>query len=55
VPKFLIVSATAFEIKGIIDHYNIKIDKEPGLFLSETVSALITGVGMVNTAYYMGK
>jgi futalosine hydrolase len=58
VPKFLIVSATKFEIQPLIDRFKIMVDKEEGLFSCSTqpdVSVLLTGVGMVNTAYYMGK
>lgn len=57
-PKFLIVSATRFEVQPLIDRFRIKVDKEEGLFPGDTqpeVSVLLTGVGMVNTAYYMGK
>ncbi|MGZ3899131.1 MAG: futalosine hydrolase [Bacteroidia bacterium] len=57
-PKFLIVSATKFEIQPLIDRFKINVKGEEGLFSSETlpdVSVLITGVGMVNTAFYLGK
>lgn len=54
-PKFLIVAATGFEIKGLLDHFKIAVTGEPGLFSAGPISVLITGVGMVNTAYYMGK
>ena len=57
-PKFLIVSATKFEIQPLADRFKISIQGEEGLFSSETlpdVSVLVTGVGMVNTAFYLGK
>jgi futalosine hydrolase len=57
-PRFLIVSATKFEVQATIDRFKVPIEKEEGLFAASTVpdvSILITGVGMVNTAYYMGK
>lgn len=54
-PKFLIVAATAFEIKGVMDHFKITAQQETGLFSSDNITALISGVGMVNTAYHMGR
>lgn len=54
-PKILIVAATAFEVKGILEHFNIVADKNTGVYSSEKLSVLITGVGMVNTAFYLGK
>ena len=54
-PKCLIVAATGFELKGLLDHYKIMAQPEPGLFSSGNLTVLITGVGMVNTAYHLGK
>ena len=59
-PKILIVAATRFEIDGVLDYFKIKKDEDFGLFnhplnSKTNISFLITGVGMVNTAYYMGK
>jgi futalosine hydrolase len=55
----LIVSATQFEIQPLLEKYSIVVTGE-GLyesFITETrsLSVLITGVGMVNTAFMMGK
>ena len=55
----LIVSATPFEIQPLLDKYAIVATGE-GLFESyvtekDKLSVLITGVGMVNTAYYLGR
>jgi futalosine hydrolase len=59
VPCFLIVAATQAEVKPLLNHFNITVQGAEGLFVSETgpenVSVLITGVGMVNTAWYLGK
>lgn len=57
-PKFLIVSATKFEIQPLLDHFKISLTHEEGLFSAEgnlDMSVLITGVGMVNTAFFLGK
>lgn len=57
-PKFLIVAATKFEAQPLLDHFKIIAHSETGLFMGETgpdLSILITGVGMVNTAYHMGR
>lgn len=59
--KFLIVSATAFEIKPLLDFFQVDTyGQQEGIFMNGHESAidlqvLITGVGMVNTAYYMGR
>jgi futalosine hydrolase len=55
----LIVAATQFEIQPLLDKYSIIVTGE-GLYesmISETrsLNILITGVGMVNTAFMMGK
>lgn len=55
-PKVLIVAATKFEVEPLLKYYNVDVTGE-GLFMpssGDDVSLLITGVGMVNTAYYMG-
>lgn len=56
-PKILIVAATKAEVEPILNYYNINVVGE-GLFMAESgddILALITGVGMVNTAFYMGR
>lgn len=61
VPKILIVAASSFELDGILNHFNVKAKAEKNVLSSHHInskinlSVLITGVGMVNTAYYMGK
>jgi len=57
-PKFLIVAATKFEVAPLLAHFKIKAYTEEGFFMTEEgpdLSVLITGVGMVNTAYHMGR
>lgn len=56
-PKTLIVAATRFEVQPLLDHYSITSVTEEGLFTNKdkSISVLITGVGMVNTAYCIGK
>ncbi|MEO6303448.1 MAG: futalosine hydrolase [Bacteroidia bacterium] len=57
-PKFLIVAATKFEVAPLLEHFKIKLYAEEGLFIADSgpdLSILITGVGMVNTAYHMGR
>lgn len=58
--NILIVAATEFEVKPLLDY--LKIDNAyPGMNFSNNprssndVRVLITGVGMVNTAYMMGR
>lgn len=58
--NILIVAATEFEVKPLLDY--LKIDNAyPGLNFANNVEnlkdvkVLITGVGMVNTAYMMGR
>lgn len=58
-PHILIVSATAQEIQPVLEKYSI-IHTGEGLletYINEKdrLSVLITGVGMVNTAYWMGR
>jgi len=56
VSKILIVAATAPEIEIVSKHFNIPIVASEGLSRgAEKVSVLLTGVGMVNTAYWMGR
>jgi len=59
VPKFLIVAATKPEVRPILTQFNIAVNSDEGLFKSHSsqidVSVLITGIGMVNTAFYLGK
>ncbi len=57
-PKFLIVAATKHEIQPLITHFKVNVFSEAGLFMNEgetDLSVLITGVGMVNTAYFLGR
>lgn len=57
-PKFLIVAATKEEIQALIKHFNVPIQGTEGVFESDSeidLSVLLTGVGMVNTAYYLGR
>ena len=58
--NILIVSATQFEVKPLLDFLEIEnaivgINKAINTTLSNTITVLITGIGMVNTAYMMGK
>jgi futalosine hydrolase len=60
VSKILIVAATSFELEGVVNYFKIKNIGESGLSNHPinskiNLSILITGIGMVNTAYYMGK
>lgn len=58
--NILIVSATEFEVKPLLDYMKIN-SALPGINFSaniethQDVKVLITGVGMVNTAYMMGR
>ena len=57
-PKFLIVAATKEEIQPLIKHFNVPVQGAEGIFESDSeidLTILITGVGMVNTAYYLGR
>ncbi len=56
--KFLIVAATRFEVDPLLKHFAVKATGTEGAFMSEKeidLSVIITGVGMVNTAYYLGR
>lgn len=56
--KFLIVVATKFEVEPLLKFYNVSDCGDFGIYKSKgaiDLSVLITGVGMVNTAYYLGK
>lgn len=55
----LIVSATAFEVQPLLEKYSIVVTGD-GLYEcmigdTRSLSVLITGVGMVNTAFMIGK
>lgn len=58
--NILIVSATVFEVKPLLDFLEIEYDAD-GIYQSnkqlngKQVQVLITGVGMVNTAFMMGR
>ena len=58
--KILIVSATQFEVKPLLDFLGIAVPS-PGMnnanmdFEDKDIHVLITGVGMVNTAFMMGR
>jgi futalosine hydrolase len=58
--KILIVSATQFEVKPLLDFLGIAVPST-GLnnanmdFEDKDIQVLITGVGMVNTAFMMGR
>lgn len=57
-PKFLIVSATKFEVQPLLAHFKISVRPDDGLFSTDSgpdLSVLITGVGMVNTAFALGR
>jgi futalosine hydrolase len=58
-PHVLIVSATAFEVQPLLEKYSIVVTSEGiyEVFLNEKdrISVLITGVGMVNTAFQLGR
>lgn len=58
-PHILLVSATSFEIQPLMETYSI-VTTGPGIyetFINERdrLSVLLTGVGMVNTAYQLGR
>jgi futalosine hydrolase len=56
--KFLIVAATKQEVQPLLKHFNVTAYEAEGIFQSDSeidLTVLITGVGMVNTAYYMGR
>ncbi len=57
--KILIAAATKHEVQPLLDRFDIAVSQNGNLFKSNSVnydlSILITGVGMVNTAFMMGK
>lgn len=56
--KFLIVAATKYEVEPLLNHFDVKVYGDTGIFMNEgdlQLEVLITGIGMVNTAYYMGR
>ncbi len=58
-PHVLVVSATSFEIQPLLEAYSI-VPTGPGVYETyinerDRLSVLITGVGMVNTAYQLGR
>jgi len=58
VPKLLIVAATKAEIQPILNHYDIVVNDNEVFSCGSNdtnVSVLLTGVGMVNTAFNLGK
>ncbi len=57
-PKILIVAATKQEIEPFLTSFKFDVRGNVGFFTSGSdpeVSVLITGVGMVNTAYFLGR
>jgi futalosine hydrolase len=57
-PKFLAVAATKFEVQPLLTHFHVPVYADTGCFVSDAsadLSVLITGVGMVNTAYHLGR
>jgi futalosine hydrolase len=57
VPKLLIIAATAAEIGPLLEHFKAVAKDETFIRFSShpEISVLISGVGMVNTAYMLGK
>lgn len=56
--KVLIVAATKQEIGPILNAFDISVRGDVGFYPSRSfpgVAVLITGVGMVNTAYFLGR
>jgi futalosine hydrolase len=56
--SILIVAATEYEIKTVLNEFKIStygIEQLAHSDISFNIAALITGVGMVNTAYKMGR
>ena len=58
--NILIVSATQFEVKPLLDLMEIEnavigVNKGVNEIKNNTITVLITGIGMVNTAFMMGK
>jgi len=58
VSKFLIVSATKSEVQPLLEHYKFSVYGNEGIFSTDSgpdLSVLIAGVGMVNTAFALGR
>jgi futalosine hydrolase len=53
--NLLIVAATKQEIQPLLDHISFIGQPESGVYKSINIDFLITGVGMVATAYHLGK
>lgn len=59
-PKFLIVAATPFETEALAKHFQVFTPAGDGMLTTgpgaeTSISILTTGVGMVNTAYALGR
>jgi futalosine hydrolase len=58
-PKVLLIAATAAEIAPTLEHLRITVNSEKGCFLADgdnqDMMTVLTGVGMVNTAFELGK
>lgn len=57
-PKILIVAATEKEIEPFLYRFKIEPNGKVGFYISGSsanVAVLITGVGMVNTAHFIGR
>lgn len=58
VAKILIVSATKAEVQPLLNKFGLQIETEEGVLIpvgEENIFLLITGIGMVNTAYHLGR
>lgn len=56
--KILIIAATHIEIAPLLAYYGVQTSGKEGFYVSEKenkLAFLITGVGMINTAFYSGK
>ncbi len=53
--KVLLVAATLPEILPTILFFNLTPTATPNHYSNGSIAALITGIGMVNTAFYLGK
>ncbi len=53
--KILVVAATKEEVSYLFDKYGIQIAADKHLYKHELFDLLITGIGMVNTTYYLTK
>lgn len=57
-PKLLIVAATYHEVSPLVQHYGLVPDAAQAIHNLDkegNIQLLVTGVGMVNTAYAIGK